>query len=158
MPPQSLSAFGPGAQPATLHLEAERYTARAILMINRARALVAGDRVAALDVLSARRTALTAHFTRYQRFKHCCIFDPAIEHGGASRKIIALTMKLDCIAMGERFGAYKTRCLGVTRAGWACYREDMLATTEQLIVELNAQLDGIQHIVLLADHDDRFAA
>jgi len=140
-----------------LRIEAERYVGRATLMIDRARALVLSERVQAIDLLTAQRGALGDHFGRYQRFKHSAIFDPVVEHGPTSSKLVARTMKVDCMALGERFAAYQARCLGLGASDWTYYRRDMLATTEALTVNLRAELRAIRQLLTISGFYADFA-
>lgn len=119
-------------------------------MMGRARALVMADRVDAIRLLTARRNALDAHFQRYQRLKHASIFDPIVEYAPTSSKIVARTMKIDCMELGEVFGAYHNRWLNVQPSEWRMYRADMLATVDMLTTNLDAELRAIRQLIMIS--------
>lgn len=147
--------FGPSGQREALRVQAESYVRRASVMMRRARALVAADRVDALNLLTARRTALGAHFQRYQRLKHGSIFDPIVAHAPTSSKIIARTMKLDCMELGDEFSKYHTRWLRASPSDWRFYKADMLATVEKLATNLDAELRAINQLLMVSTFYDR---
>jgi len=148
------SLFGAEAARDALCRRADGYVARATVMMRRARLLVLDDRAERIDLLTARRVALCEHFGRYQQFKHGSIFDPVVRHGRASSRIVARTMKLDCMALGERFGGYHARWLGMRRADWPHYRKDMLATVDMLSVHLRDELRAMRQLLTIADFYD----
>ena len=131
--------------------EADAYVERALTMLRRARALVAADRSSSLELLTARRSALGGLFQRYQKFKHGQIFDPVVRHGRASSRVIAQTMKLDCMELGETFSAYHNRWLGCRAKDWDRYARDMLATTEMLMTNLAAELRAMRQLLMISD-------
>ncbi len=133
-----------------LRLEAEGYVARAFTMMSRARNVVQSDHSAMISVLNGRRLQLGAHFGRYQAFKHGQIFDPVIEFGSASSRVVARAMKVDCMALGEEFGAYQSRWLGLGQNDWTSYRRDMLATVETLTSHLEAELRAMRQLILIS--------
>ncbi|RYE97844.1 MAG: hypothetical protein EOO77_38320 [Oxalobacteraceae bacterium] len=143
--------FGSATARAALGAEAEAYVARASQMISRARAIVQGDRVKALDLLEARRQTLCNHFGRYQRFKHGQIFNPIIDHAPASSKVVARSMKIDCIALGEIFAGYHSRWVGLRRDEWTAYRHDMLCTTEMMQANIAAEMRAIRQLLMISD-------
>lgn len=142
-----------GCAPArdALRIEAEASVAQASEMMNRARALVLGDRVHSIDLLTAKRIRLCEHFQRYQRFKHVQIFDPVVEYAPASSKVVARSMKIDCMALGERFAAYHNRWLGLKAHDWAAYRQDMLHTTEMMQANIAAEIRAIRQLLMISD-------
>ena len=120
-------------------------------MIRRARALVADDRKHVIDLLNARRQLLGEHLHRYQQFKHGRIFDPVVQHGPPSSKVVARTMKLDCMEMGAAFGDYCTRWLQLREAEWPMYRHDMLDTMDTLVGHLEAELRAMRQLLMISD-------
>lgn len=142
--------FGDGDARGALRAEAEHYVARALTMVGRARALVAADRSGRVALLTARRVALHGHLQRYQRFKHGHIFDPVIRLGPPSSQVVARAMKIDCLALGEQFGAYHARWLCFSPGEWLRYRTDMLATTESLSTHLHAELRAMQQLLMIS--------
>lgn len=143
--------FGSASARDTLRVKAEASVARASEMMNRARALVLDDRVHAIDLLTAKRIRLCEHFQRYQRFKHAQIFDPVVEYAPASSKVVARSMKIDCMALGERFAAYHNRWLGLKAHDWAAYRQDMLHTTEMMQANIAAEIRAIRQLLMISD-------
>ncbi|RYF09861.1 MAG: hypothetical protein EOO77_22815 [Oxalobacteraceae bacterium] len=143
--------FGSASARAALGMEAEAYVARASEMMDRARAIVHSDRVRAIDLLQAKRVRLCEHFTRYQRFKHTQIFNPIIVHAPASSKVVARTMKIDCMELGETFAAYHNRWLGMRPKEWPAYRRDMLSTTEMMQTSINAEIRAIRQLLMISD-------
>lgn len=136
---------------AGLQREAEAHVARALTMMSRARCLVEADRRDAIDLLTASRIRLGGHFKRYQAFKHGNIFDPVVEFGPASSKVVARTMKVDCMQLGELFGAYHARWLGMRPGEWSGYRRDMLETVEMLTGHLEAELRAMRQLLLISN-------
>ena len=136
---------------AVLNLQAEAYVARALTLLNRTRALVRADRVRAFGLLTARRVALASHLQRYQRFKHGQIFDPVVQHGRASSRVVAHTMKLDCMELGEVFSAYHNRWLGCRPSDWDAYARDTLSTVDMLTTNLNAELRAMRQLLMISD-------
>ena len=135
---------------ASLDREAALYVARARMMVARARTLVLADRQDAIDLLANRRRNLGEHFTRYQVFKHANIFDPIVEHGPASSKVVARSMKMDCLELGETYRAYLDRWLGLTPREWASYRRDMLAVAEVLATHLDVELCSMRQLLMIS--------
>ena len=123
-------------------------------MIGRARALVLGDRVRAISLLTKRRIALGACLQAYQRFKHGSIFDPVVRHGSASSQIVARTMKTDCLELGAVFGAHHAQWLALHPADWRAYRADTLSVSDMLIVRMEAELRAIRQLLMIADFYD----
>lgn len=142
--------FGPELSRRSLENEAEAYVKRAITMIDRARALVIADRVGAVGLLSAYRATLGNHFQSYQRFKHGRIFDPVVRHGTPSAQVVARSMKVDCLQLGEAFAGYNTRWLGQRAGEWSAYREDMLEVTAMLKVSLTAELRAMRQLLMIS--------
>jgi len=147
----AVSLFGPAAARDALGREAETQVARAAIMMRRARMLVAADRQECLALLAARQLALAVHLQRYQRFKHGRIFDPVVQHGSPAAVIVARIMKVDCMQMGEVFGAYHARWLRLCAAEWPGYRRDMIATVDMLLMHLDAELRAIRQLLLISD-------
>lgn len=143
--------FGSASARNALCIKAEGYVVRANEMMNRARVLVQGDRVGAVSVLTANRVRLCEHFQGYQRFKHTQIFDPVVSYGRPSSKIVAHSMKVDCLTLGETFAAYHNRWLGLTAGEWVVYRRDMLSTTETMASNLRAEMRAIKQLLMIAD-------
>lgn len=143
--------FGDAKARRALTAQAEGQVARALLMLNRARALVAAERSDCIDLLNARRAALGVHLQQYQRFKHGQIFDPVVSRGQPSSRVIARTMKVDCLTLGEDFAAYHTRWLRVRSSEWQSYREDMLSTTGRLAFHLDAELRAMRQLIMISD-------
>jgi len=144
------SLFGSIAERDALEIEAAAQVARVALMMRRARALVAADRARCLSLLTARRAVLAAHLQRYQQFKHGRIFDPVVRYGSPSGTIVARTMKVDCMAMGEVFGAYHARWSRVRAPEWPGYRDDMITTVDLLLAHLDAELRAIRQLLLIS--------
>jgi len=145
------SLFGSVDARDALGMEATSQVGRAAAMMRRARTLVAADRSGCLPLLTARRVVLAGHLQRYQRFKHGRIFDPVVRYGSPSSMIVARTMKVDCMAMGEVFGAYHARWLRVRAPEWRGYRADMIDTVDMLLVHLEAELRAIRQLLLISD-------
>jgi hypothetical protein len=145
-----VSLFGPPAARDALQHQGEAYVARAITMIRRARALVEDDRVGNVALLAQQSDRLAAHLGRYQRFKHGQIFDPVVDHGPASSKIVARTMKFDCFQLGETFAAHHARWRHLRAPEWAIYRADMIATTELLRTSMEAELRAIRQLLMIS--------
>lgn len=145
-----VSLFGPAAAREALHREGEGYVIRAFSMLRRARALVTDDRVGNVALLGQQRERLAVHLGRYQRFKHSQIFDPVVEHGPASSKIVARTMKFDCFQLGETFTAYHARWRHLRAPEWSTYRADMIATTDLLRTSMEAELRAIQQLLMIS--------
>jgi hypothetical protein len=147
--------FGDRQSRDALTSRAEGFVGRTLVMMNRAQALVAADRCECIDLLNARRAALCVHLQRYQRFKHGSIFDPVVRFGFPSSKIIARAMKVDCLTLGEEFAAYHTRWLRLRSSEWQRYREDMLATVDNLSVHLDGELRAMRQLIMIsAFYDD----
>jgi len=144
-------------QREALRLEASAYVARARTMMARARALVEADRVDAIALLTLRRAGLACHFQRYQRFKHGRIFDPVVARGLSSSALVARSMKVDCLQLGEVFGGYHARWRALRPTSWDAYRRDMLATTTMLGEHLDAELRAIGQLLAIAAFYDRAA-
>lgn len=142
--------FGSASARDALRVEAEASVAQASRMMNRARALVLGGRVHAIELLTAKRVRLCEHFQRYQRFKHGKIFDPVVEFAPASSKVVARSMKIDCMALGERFGAYHNRWLGLKADDWPAYRQDMLYTTEMMQLNIDEEIRAIRQLLMIS--------
>jgi len=138
-----------------LTLQAETYVARALVSLNRAKALVVAERSDCIELLTARRLTLAAHLQSYQRFKHNNIFDPVMLFGLSSSKVVARTMKVDCLALGEEFAAYHTRWLRLHTSEWQRYREDMLSTVHSLSVHLDAELRAMRQLIMISDFQQR---
>lgn len=136
-------------------LQAENYVARALVLLNRAKALVVAERSDCIELLTARRLTLAAHLQSYQRFKHNNIFDPVMLFGLSSSKVVARTMKVDCLTLGEQFAAYHARWLRLHTSEWQRYREDMLSTADSLSVHLDAELRAIQQLIMIYDFQQR---
>lgn len=145
-----VSLFGPAAARDALHGESRFYVARALCMLRRAHALVAADRVDTIALLGQQSDRLAVHLGRYQRFKHGRIFDPVVEHGPASSRIVARTMKFDCFQLGETFTAYHARWRHLRAPEWSSYRADMIATTDLLRTSLEAELRAIHQLLLIS--------
>lgn len=146
-----LALFGSPEERAALCQRAEAYVSRSLVMMHRARRLVLNDRVEAIGLLSARRPLLGAHFASYQRFKHVEIFDPVVQVGPSSSKLVARTMKIDCIQLGHAFREYSNRWLRLTDWEWPSYRADMLETTEALAGHLEAELRAMRQLLMISD-------
>lgn len=144
--------FGTTAQRETLRFQAEGFVARAGVMMQRARVLVTDDRVGQIGLLTKRRAALGAHFQCYQRLKHGSIFDPIVQYAPTSSKIVARTMKIDCMELGEEFARYHSRWIRFQPADWRPYKADMLATVDKLVVHLDAELRAIRQLLMVAEH------
>lgn len=138
-----------------LTLQAETYVARAFVSLNRARALVKAERLDCIELLTARRVALAAQLQKYQRFKHNNIFDPVMMLGLSSSKVVARTMKVDCLALGEDFAAYHTRWLRLHASEWQRYREDMLSMVYNLSAHLDAELRAMRQLIMISDFQQR---
>ncbi|RYF06122.1 MAG: hypothetical protein EOO77_27350 [Oxalobacteraceae bacterium] len=123
--------------------------------MNRARALVEAERLDCIKLLTARRVALAAHLQNYQRFKHNNIFDPVMLFGLSSSKVVARSMKVDCLALGEEFASYHTRWLGLHASEWHRYREDMLSTVDNLSAHLDAELRAMRQLIMISDFQQR---
>lgn len=134
-----------------LTVHAETYVARALVSLNRARALVEAERSECIELLTARRVTLAAHLQNYQHFKHNNIFDPVMLFGLSSSKVVARTMKVDCLTLGEEFAAYHTRWLRLHASEWQRYREDMLSTVHNLSVHLDAELRAMRQLIMISD-------
>lgn len=147
----SSSLFGPEPARDALCREADWYVARATLMMRRARLLVLDDRVDCTTLLTARRGSLGEHFRRYQRFKHGMIFDPVVQHGRPSSKVVARSMKVDCMALAEHFSAYQIRWHRVCQSDWLFYRADMLCTTDSMATHLDAELRAIRQLLMISE-------
>lgn len=143
--------FGSASARDALRIKAEASVARANEMMSRARALVLDDRVHAIDLLTTKRIRLCEHFQRYQRFKHAQIFDPVVEYAPASSKVVARSMKIDCMELGETFAAYHNRWLGLKAHDWAAYRQDMLHTTEMMQANIAAEIRAIRQLLMISD-------
>lgn len=143
--------FGHSAARDALRRQAETYVAQAMVAMRRAQLLVEHDRVDTARLLTARRHALGSHFGRYQRFKHGSIFDPVVRHGPASSRVVARTMKVDCVELGEVFGAYTARWRDLRAADWPAYRRDMLTTVDMLTINLQAELRAIRQLLMISD-------
>lgn len=144
------SLFGNLADREALRTQADAYVQRAISMLDRAEALVQADRMDAADVLSQRRSALALHFQSYQRFKHLQIFDPVVQHGPASSKVVARTMKVDCVLLGNQFNDYHVRWQFMQSADWHAYKRDMLQTVSNLRSNLTEELRAIRQLISLS--------
>ena len=138
-----------------LTLQAETYVARALVSLNRAKALVVADRSDCIELLAARRVTFAAHLQNYQRFKHSNIFDPVMLFGLSSSKVVARSMKVECLALGEEFTAYHTRWLGLHASEWQRYCRDMLATADNLSVHLDAELRAMRQLIMISDFQQR---
>lgn len=138
-----------------LHAEADHYVARARTMMARARSLVEADRQDTIQLLNGRRVQLARHFQNYQRFKHANIFNPIIEFGPPSSKVVARTMKIDCMKLGEVFGGYYNRWLGLQSNEWNSYRIDMVETVDMLAVHLGAELRAMRQLLMIAEFYQR---
>jgi hypothetical protein len=149
--PQPAPLFGTSATREALGQQAEAYVSRALVMLGRARAVVRDDRVDAIDLLTARRGALGRHFQGYQKFKHGSIFDPVVRDGTASSKVVARTMKVDCVLLGELFCTYHMRWLRLCPAEWSVYRRDMEATAATLEQHLTAELRAMRQLLLISN-------
>jgi hypothetical protein len=147
----SHALFGSASARAALSLEAENFAIRAKLMMQRARMIVQDDRVDAIALLKARRISFCDHLNRYQRFKHSQIFDPIVVHAPASSRIVARSMKVDCIALGDTFSAYHNRWLGLTKGDWASYKRDMFVTTEMMMTNVDAELRAIRQLLMISN-------
>jgi len=135
----------------SLSQEAEYFVRRALSMMSRASILVKADRQDAIALLCASRTRLAKHFKRYQIFKHGRIFNPVIASGSASSKVVARGMKVDCMQLGEMFGAYHTRWQGLRSEDWLSYRHDMLATVEVLRVHIESELRAMHQLLMISE-------
>lgn len=138
-----------------LTIQAETYVARALVSLNRAKALVVAERSDCVELLTARRATLSTHLQNYQRFKHNNIFDPVMLFGLSSSKVVARTMKVDCVALGEEFAAYHMRWLRLHTSEWHRYRDDMLSTVDNLAVHLDAELRAIRQLIMISDFQQR---
>lgn len=138
-----------------LTLQAETYVTRALVSLNRAKALVVAERSDCIELLTARRVTLATHLQSYQRFKHNNIFDPVMLFGLSSSKVVARSMKVDCLALGEEFVAYHTRWLRLHASEWQRYRKDMLATVDNLSTHLDAELRAMHQLIMIADFQQR---
>lgn len=145
------SLFDSPAARRALQVEAEAYVERAMAMVNRARSIVDGDRLEAANLLAGRRAALADHLQRYQRFKHRQIFDPVIQRGTSANQIVARSMKVECVQMGELFSGYHARWLRLEPMEWRRYRKDMQDTSALLAAHLDAELAAIRKLLQLAD-------
>lgn len=134
-----------------LTLQAEAYVARTLVSLNRARALVEAERSDCIDLLTARRVTLAAHLQNYQHFKHNNIFDPVMLFGLSSSKVVARSMKVDCLALGEEFTSYHKRWLRLHASEWQRYRKDMLSTVHSLSVHLDAELRAMRQLIMISD-------
>lgn len=133
-----------------LEEEAEQFVARALTMMIRARYLVEADRISAIALLNACRKRLGEHFRRYQIFKHSQIFDPVVAFGPASSKIVARGMKIDCLQLGETFSTYSERWRKLSLQDWPTYRRDMIAHTEMITMNLQAELRAMRQLLTIA--------
>lgn len=138
------------ASAAVLSGEAELFVKRALSMMGRARLLVEADREDATIALNQARARLGQHFLRYQAFKHSQIFDPIVTFGPASSKVVARSMKVDCMQLGETFGSYRDRWFRFRPNEWPSYRRDMLETTDLLKVHLEAELRAMQQLLMIS--------
>lgn len=134
-----------------LQVEADSYAVRILRMVNRARAVAHDNRCETLDLLSARRRALCDLLTAYQKFKHTRVFDPVVRLGSGSSKVIARTLKIECMQMGATFSAYNSRWLRTRQSEWQAYRPDMLSVTEQLIEHIVSERRAIKQLLDIAD-------
>ena len=123
---------------------------RILAQIDRARALVDLDPVAARDPLARSRWGLTRLLREYQLFKHREIFDPVIAGGDEARARLARRMKAACLAAGQDYVSYVAQWSSRDVTGcWAEYRPAMLAMVETLRDHLAAERSGVG--ALLAD-------
>lgn len=134
-----------------LQVEADVYAVRILRSVNRARAVVDGDRHDALPILAARRRTLCILLTSYQRFKHARVFDPVVRLGSGSSKVVARTLKIECMSMGDAFSAYNARWHGMKQSEWSAYRPDMLLTTEALIDHVVSERTAIRKLLMISD-------
>jgi hypothetical protein len=141
-----------------LDLRVEAIVTRAVAMIRRGRALALGDRRRAATLLMARREALCRLLQRYQRLKHDCIFDPVVQRGTASSKMVARNLKTECIQMGETFGAYHARWQYYDASDpseWPRYRDDMLESTDALLAHLAAERQAVFRLLMISSFYDQ---
>lgn len=135
---------------ASLDQQAVSYVARAQMMVDRARKLVIADRVDTIDLLANRRQCLGEHFKLYQVFKHTNIFNPIVEFGAGSSKIVARSMKMDCLELGETYRAYVDRWLRLKPQEWRSYQRDMLAIAEVISTHLATELTSMKQLLTIS--------
>lgn len=143
--------FTSAAARRALHREADAFVDRATAMIHRARMLVVADRLDAAPLLAGRRAALSRHLHLYQQFKHCRVFDPVVAHGTASSRVVARTLKAECVQMGGIFGAYHARWSRMEAGEWPRYRRDMIETVDLLLIHLEAERGAIRQLLMISD-------
>lgn len=142
--------FDSAATIAAVEREAESYVARARTMMGRTRLLVQADRSDAGDLLSLQRSRLGNHLKRYQAFKHGTIFDPVVRYGPASSKVVARTMKIDCMELGEMFASYHSCWLGLQASEWPRYRRDTLSIFDNLTSHIEAELRAMRQLITIS--------
>jgi hypothetical protein len=130
-----------------LKAKAADFVARALMLLVASRTLVEQDRLDAICVLKMNRLKALSLLGEYQAFKHLELFDPAM--ACARRSIAARQLKVECILMGDLYGAFCARWDHADPASeWPAYRADMLATTEKLIVHIEAEQSAIAELLV----------
>jgi hypothetical protein len=134
-----------------LRAEAEAHVRRISTTLRRSRTLAAAGRSGTTDLLAARRGVACDLLHHYQRFKHGRIFDPVVAHGPASSKVVARSMKSDCVTLGLSFAAFHARWDGVRAAEWPAYREDLLVNVDGMLAALASELRAIDQLLAIAE-------
>lgn len=136
------------SSPSHIQAEADQFVADAHEFMRRATEIVVSDHRDSSALLHDGRAGISELLGRYQRFKHCEVFDPVIAGADKYRAMTARALKCDCVLMGETFATYVRRWQHTDLdSEWDTYRLEMIAMVEALCAHLKAEHSAITALV-----------